>query len=415
MGFLKRILGREKRAGAAPSFTPDAFVASVMRSRSPFGLAVTPDEAQHALAVAFRCISLISESLAAVPLNLYRQSATDGSELAEDHPLFAVLQEQASPRHSAFEAREILVRSVLETGNGFARIERDGRGAVRALYPLMPSTVGVERLPSGRLRYRITDPYDGSMVLLDHEVVHVRYHTRDGILGVSPLAWAGGAIGLAVEAAALATRQMKLGLVPPGFFELPPGSELTQVQYDRIVESFERALEDWRRENTPVVLEGGAKFQAASQTGQQAELMAARKLSLQDVARVFGVPASVLGLNDRPTYGSVEEEAKALIRTCLAPWCRRIENAFERSLLTEASRKTLWIEHDLAGLLRGDQAARYAAYAVGINNGFMSFNEARRAENMRARDGGDRFLEPMNMRPAGPGAPPPPGNDGAAP
>ncbi len=182
-----------------------------------------------------------------------------------------------------------------------------------------------------------------------------------------------------------------------------------------MVESFRQALDEWRADNTPVVLEGGAKFQAASQTGQQAELMAARKLSLQDVARVFGVPASVLGLNDRPTYGSVEEEAKALIRTCLAPWCRRIENALERALLTATSRKTLWIEHDLEGLLRGDLAARYAAYAIGINNSFLCPNDARRAENLRTRAGGDWFLEPMNMRPAGPGAPPQPGNDGAAP
>lgn len=404
MGLWARLLGAEKRSGSEEPAQPrnmDAFLRSVLRARNPFGLPVTPAEAQHALAVAFRCISLISEALSAVPLHVYRTSTDGGSEPADDLPLYVVLQDQASPRHSAFEAREILIRSVLETGNGYARIERDGRGAVRAIYPLMPFMVGVERLSTGRLRYRVNDPSDGSMVLVQEEVLHIRYHTRDGILGVSPLTWAGGAIGLAVEAANLATQQTKEGLVPPGFIELPPGQELSQAQYDRMVEGFGRAFTEWRRGRAPFVLEGGAKFNGISHSAQQAELTDARKLSLQDVARVFGVPTSVLGLNDRPTYGSVEEEAKALIRTCLAPWCRRIENAMERALLTEHGRRTLWIEHDLNGLLRGDQAARYAAYAVGINNGFLSANEARRAENMRARPDGDRFLEPMNMRPQG--------------
>ncbi|MEZ5811704.1 MAG: phage portal protein [Rhizobiaceae bacterium] len=73
----------------------------------------------------------------------------------------------------------------------------------------------------------------------------------------------------------------------------------------------------------------------------------------------------------------------------------------ERALLSADARRSHIIEHDLAGLLRGDLAARYSAFATAITNGFMSPNEARRTENMPPREGGDEFLQPLNMGQSG--------------
>ena len=84
---------------------------------------------------------------------------------------------------------------------------------------------------------------------------------------------------------------------------------------------------------------------------------------------------------------------------------------------------TFFIEHNVDALLRGDLAARYAAYAVGINWGILSPNEARAKENLNPREGGDTYLQPVNMAPSGwmpgnPGQPPrdraPPAEDDAA-
>ena len=119
------------------------------------------------------------------------------------------------------------------------------------------------------------------------------------------------------------------------------------------------------------------------------------------IARVYQVPPTAIGITDHATYSNVGEESRALVVKCLAPMAKRIEQAMSAALLTPESRRTLFVEHDLAGLLRGDMAARYGAYAIGRQWGWISANEIRGLENMPAIDGGDEYLAPLNMVPAG--------------
>ncbi|MBR1895497.1 MAG: phage portal protein, partial [Pyramidobacter sp.] len=58
----------------------------------------------------------------------------------------------------------------------------------------------------------------------------------------------------------------------------------------------------------------------------------------------------------------------------------------------------LTVKFNLEGLLRGDIKSRYEAYQIGINNGFLSPNEARAKEDLNPREGGDEFMTPLNMR-----------------
>ncbi|HUW34118.1 MAG TPA: hypothetical protein VM223_21125, partial [Planctomycetota bacterium] len=52
--------------------------------------------------------------------------------------------------------------------------------------------------------------------------------------------------------------------------------------------------------------------------------------------------------------------------------------------------------------LRGDTIARYQAYATGRQWGILSINDVREKENMNPiPKGGDVYLEPLNMHPAG--------------
>jgi phage portal protein BeeE len=80
---------------------------------------------------------------------------------------------------------------------------------------------------------------------------------------------------------------------------------------------------------------------------------------------------------------------------------RRIEQAMMASLLSEEGRRSYFVEHDLQGLLRGDQTARFQAYQIGRQGGWLSANEVRGWENLPSIDGGDEYLSPLNMTPVG--------------
>lgn len=347
-------------------------------------------------AVAHRCISVIAENLASVPLKIYRKTDNGGREAASDHPLYGVLHDQTSPHLTAFEAREWLLASALTYGNAYAKIERNGRGQVVALHPLIAGSVSVERLASGRLRYKVALANGGTETLLQDEVLHVRYRTRDGILGLSPIQIASAAFGLAIAQQDQAGTAAENAFRPAGALVFP--DKLKSDGKTDIIAKFKERFVGQLKANEVMVLDGGAKFETFQFNSKDSEFLESRKLSNLDVCRVYGVPPSVAGITDDATYSNIGEESRALVVRCLAPWARRVEQSMNLALLSAESRKTLFIEHDLAGLLRGDLKSRYDAYRVGREGGWLSSNEIRRLENLSEIPGGDTYLEPLNMQ-----------------
>ena len=158
-----------------------------------------------------------------------------------------------------------------------------------------------------------------------------------------------------------------------------------------------------------LLLDNGAKYDKMSFSPEDAEFLDGLKLSNENVARIFGVPPTAVGILDRGTYSNVEQEAQSLIQNCLGPLAARIEAAMMRCLLTADARRSLYIEHDLSGLLRGDVKSRFEAYRMAREMGVYSANDVRRRENESPITGGDDYHMPANWVPLGTKSAPGPG------
>jgi phage portal protein BeeE len=97
MTFLNRLLGRETRATAK---IDDPYISEFFGLRGGVGGYVDPGRASG-IAVAHACIAIVSQNLAAMPLNLYRRAENGGRERATDHPLYAVLHDMANSNMTA--------------------------------------------------------------------------------------------------------------------------------------------------------------------------------------------------------------------------------------------------------------------------------------------------------------------------
>jgi HK97 family phage portal protein len=391
MSFFSRLLGLETRDVKGS----DPFLAEHFSMRGSTGN-VTPDSVLSNLAVAHRCVAIRSELTASVGLHLYRRSSDGGRSRADDHPLYDVLHSMANENQSSFEAREFMVRCLDLHGNAYARIERNGRGQVTALYPLIPITVGVERLASSRLRYRVTDTRGGTTVLLQDEILHIRGPSKDGILGVSPIALARGALSLGIAQADTASALMSNAMRPSGILSYPDKFTATNGNGERIRASVEQRFQGVENSGRMMILDGGAKFERIAFTPEDAEFLASRKLANEDAARIFGVPPTTVGITDKATYSNTEQEGRALVQNALGPLAARIEAAIMRCCLTPESRKTYYAEHDLSGLLRGDVKSRFEAYRLGREIGLFSANDLAKMENMPPVEGGDNRYVPAN-------------------
>ncbi len=391
MSLLGRILGRETRSAVK---SDDPYLAEWFGMRGGIGGYVDPNRASG-IAVAHACIAIVSQNLAAMPLNLYRRSENGGRERATDHPLYSALHDMPNATMTAFEVREALIASLMVAGNAFARLDWNGRGQVTGLHPLDPGKVGVEKLESGRLRYRVSTN-SGVRVYLQEEILHLRYRLgRDGVMGLSPVQIARETFNLALTQQETAGKQASKSFLPEGALIFP--NKISMEQRDNVLEKMERKVNSDLATRGILVLDGGTDWKSFSFSSKDAEFLDSRKLTNLDICRIWGVPPTVAGITDNATYSNSDQESRALVVRCLAPMAKRIEQAMNAALLTTESRKTLFIEHDLAGLLRGDMKARYDAYAVGRYGGWLNVNEIRGWENMPKIDGGDEFLSPLNM------------------
>lgn len=360
---------------------------------------VQPDALLSNSAVAVRCVNLRSEMLASVGLFVFRRTADGGRERADDLALYPVLHDIMNPQMTAYEGREFLIRSLDLHGNAFARIERDTRGAVVALYPLAPGIVTVEKLASGRLRYRVSEPAGGVTILLQEEVLHIRGPSRDGMMGVSAIQFGRGAMGLRISQAETASALVENGLRPSGVMSYDERIDATART--KIREAVSERLQGSANAGQLLIMDGGAKYTPLAWSAEDAEFLASQKLSNEDVARLFGVPPTSVGITDKATYSNTEQEARSLVANCLGPLASRVESAMLRCLLTDESRRTLYIEHDLAALLKGDVQARFEAYRIGREIGVFSPNDIRRRENETPITGGDVYHQPANWTPLG--------------
>ncbi len=358
----------------------------------PIGGYVSAGAVLSNLAVATRCVSLRSELLASVPLKLYRRLPNGDRERVTDNPLADVLGDLANPLTTAFEAREFFVRSLDTAGNSYSRIERDGAGQVVALWPLQASRVTVERLESERVRYRYSTER-GSLVLLQEEVLHIRGSSEDAMIGRSPISIARDALALGLElntaAKSSASKSMGGYMMQPADTNARAKRGLQQnlTSDDMGGQGGGGAADRY----TPRILDPGVKYIPNLFSNTDAELLESRKLSNEDVARIFGVPPASVGISQSVSYGSAQQAAQDLVTNALAPLAQRVEQAMARCLLSAEARRTLIIEHDLSGLLRGDATARWTSYKTAREIGALSSREIRRFENLGPMDPTDDY------------------------
>lgn len=359
------LVGLERRADTFDTFWTDF---ANLRNGS-----VTPSTAEGISAV-YACVSAVSETIASLPLAVYRRTDT-GREKAPDHPLYRVLHDQPNERQSALEFREQMTAHMLLRGNAYARIVRGNDGQVRQLLPLHPDRVRILELENGRIGYEVTDSAGKVQRLTMDEVFHLRHRSDDGVTGISPIARARQVLELANAEAEHGLDTFNNGSKLLGVLKAP-GRLNTQQRL-----AIKEAWATYKAGGTPV-LDDGLDYAPVSMTLEDAEWIAARQFSVEECCRLFRVPPTIVGDLRHGNYSNTSELFRQFVTLSLRRHLLAWEQAISRQLLTEAGRRTLFAEHGVEGLLRGDSTTRASFYESAISNGWMTVDEVRDLENL---------------------------------
>ena len=347
----------------------------------------------------YSCVRILSETLAGLPLHVYRYNDSGGKEKYLKHPLYKLLHDEPNPEMTSFAFRETLMSHLLLWGNAYAQIIRNARGEVIALYPLMPNKMTVDRDSKGRLFYlysRTSDDAptlgdDNQVYLAPSEVLHIPGLGFDGLIGYSPIAMAKNAVGLAIATEEYGAKFFANGAAPGGVLEHPG----TIKDPQKVKESWNAAYQGSQNAHRVAVLEEGMKYQPIGISPEQAQFLETRKFQINEIARIFRVPPHMLADLEKSSFSNIEQQSLEFVKYTLDPWVVRWEQSMCRALLMESEKPIVFIKFNVDGLLRGDYVSRMSGYATARQNGWMSANDIRELENLDripAEFGGDLYL-----------------------
>lgn len=384
MGLLARALARdEARADAAWLADTD------MDGGRPTaaGVRVTR-HAALGLTTVFRCVDLLCSAISQAPKDIVIKLG--GRSFPEfEKPDWLKMPDPTRPTYTVSDYFMQVAFSLLLDGNYFVWVAPDIY-APQVLTVLEPGRV--TPLESGRFEVRNKN---GQLdrVLEPHEMLHGTWMLPPGaVRGISPLEVLRRQIGSAIAAEDHAARFFGQGASLSFGVEVP--GALDKAQKDELSGSLKRRYAGNRNSHAIGVLTAGAKFvPGLAPTPEQAQMLATRQFSVEDLCRPFGVPPHMVG-SQQPgavSYASVNGTLLEFKQYAALPLALRIEAQHNRLVTVPdslaATTATAQFRFNLDGIARADLLTRYQAHKEGIQGGFLTPDEARTDEDLPPKGG----------------------------
>ncbi|MGD9669992.1 MAG: phage portal protein [Hyphomicrobiaceae bacterium] len=332
-------------------------------------------------AIVYRCVRMVSEAAASIPLLLY-----EGAFEIESHP-FLDLIAQPSLDHTSSDFFESWYGYLLVSGNAY--VEAVGvEGALRELHVLRPDRMKVipgadgwpeayEYAAGGHSIRLAGDVVDGV-----RSVLHVRlFHPANDYYGMSPIEAAASAIDIHNQAAKWNKALLDNSARPSGALVYAAREgQLTEEQFQRLKEELELGFQGARQAGRPMLLEGGLDWKPLSLSPKDMDFVEAKNAAAREIALALGVPPMLLGIPGDNTYSNYQEASRSFWRQTVLPLVVRTAKAMSAWLAPawggglklrpdldaiealSSERDQLWARLEKASFLTDDEKRAAAGY-----------------------------------------------------
>jgi HK97 family phage portal protein len=351
--------------------------------------------------------NFLASSLANLPLHAYRKDGKATKRLGGS--LQRILNEAPNPEWSSYSARKYFWASVFgERGRGLFYIERAARDPV-ALWPMDPTKTTVRRVGLKKV-YEWSD--NGTKRTYDAaDVIDVPFLLKaDQLSTFSTLSNGERAIQLALAMNDYGSNLFAGGGVLPLAVVGPPGSGPDATK--RMIGDINRLIDQAKAEGKQLFpLPTGYDIKPIAFDPEKGQLTEARRLQIEEIARIFNLPPVFLQDLTHGTFSNSEQQDLHLAKHLIAQWAKALEDELNLKLFG-AENNRRWCEHSLDGLMRGDFKSRIEGMAKAVQTALLTPNEARELDNRESMPEGDKlYIQgatiPLGTQPQETGTPPP--------
>ncbi len=337
------------------------------------------------IASLYQGITIISDTIASMPIYLYRNN--DGfQEMLVDDPRNNIMSGMANEVLTSYNLKKVMVKDLILYGNSYVKIVRGKGDVVESLYYL-PNDVVTPKSDSNGYYFEIKEfdtGVDGEKV--DSEVVDfydmlllIRNNKYNSVKGTGLLDIAKDTLSLAVEENTYLNNLFRNGLSARAI--LSSKTPLKREIKQKLKQDLKSFYSGAKNAGTIMVLEGDMNLVPLTLSPQDIKLIEQKTFTISEVARYLNIPKHMLNLDrGQGLYSNITQERLSLMFNTLTPYTVAIEESLNQKLLTEDERlQGLFFKFDTSELLRltpQDQAQyMLQLYSTGV----VTVEEVRKA------------------------------------
>jgi len=331
----------------------------------------------------YRCAFLISGAISMLDFRSYDDAGNPDERIDTTSAQARLIGRRPNPRYSLTGFWRSVVTDMLLNGNGIVWIERDRGGNPLNLWWVPWGRCGVrfQKMPWGSvdLVYSLTMDSGEMVVAHQDDVMHFGGSPLWNLFFYeSPISAYALSIGIGLAADKYAKSYFDNGMSMDSVITYPTGKTPDQAQEIRA--RLNAYFGGANRFSGPLVLDGGAKFEALRINAQDAQLLDTRRMQVSDIGMIFGVPDHLLNQSSKSTsFGKgLEELTQAFLDFTCGPHLKTIEDEVNYKLYGNGPRIARF---DRDSFVRGDLKSRAEALQVLLGGaqgpGSISQNESR--------------------------------------
>lgn len=330
----------------------------------------------HGLATVYTCINVRAQTVASLPINVLREKG-EKKETLSDHPAYYPIAQQPNDYMSS---ANMFLTSIIHSdswGNSVLGVNRDGFERPVSFEIISPDDWHATK-SNGRAFYKINGEMYSSK-----DVLHFRWFSYDGLIGVSPIRQNAMTMGKAIKSERYSA--MTLGKKPPGILSYE--GDLRPEQKEQNKKSWR---EDLERGETPI-LSGRWHYDSIIIPPNEAQYIETEGLTDQKIYGIYRIPPVFAQNYTRATWKNAEESDLIFAKHTIMPLVRIMEQEMNMKLFGEREKKNTYFKFNMNGLLRGDMTARANFYTAMRNIGGLNGDEIRSLEDRNPYEGGEIF------------------------
>lgn len=358
------------------------------------GQYVTPETSRN-IATAYRCINILSDDVAKLPLQTFMSRVPGQIERIRasnrEENIAWLLEISPNRWMTPFVFKKLVIMWLVTRGAAYIWEPPRQAGRRRELF-ILPTNVTQPLFDlQGNLWYEVRIPGKEIERFPETEVLPLLINSEDGVTGRGVITYARETLGRQMANYATQNKIAGKGLNPSGIAWM--SGELNDEARKKFRATYEKALSE---SGIAIFDPKVSKFEAITLKPVDAQFLESIQENDTEIANFFGVPLYKLN-QGKQSYQSNEQQNLDYLNTTLDPYLVQWEQAGALKWLTEEEQNFMYFRFNRDALLRTDAKTRAETLEKRIFSGQLSPNEARQIEDMSSYQGGDSKYIPANM------------------